>query len=243
MDAIAEFLPEGTSLEETAAGSPPEQPRPAPAVSATAAESPKFKDATRVLVSVLSPLEKRTLHLAGGAHAARINSDHLTVLALAAMVGAGLSYWLASVTPVGLVLAAVFLAINWFGDSLDGTLARVRQHQRPRYGYYVDHVVDAFGALFLFGGLALSGYMSPAIAVRPAHRLLHGVDRGLPGDAQPGHVQDHALLARPDRAAHPARDRQLRAARPPQRRRSSARRTGSSTSAARSASPGCSSPC
>jgi phosphatidylglycerophosphate synthase len=95
---------------------------------------------------------------------ARVNSDHLTSLALVAMLGAGLSYWLASVSPVGLVLAVICLAVNWFGDSLDGTLARVRNHQRPRYGYYVDHVVDAFGALFLFGGLGLSGYMSPAIA-------------------------------------------------------------------------------
>jgi phosphatidylglycerophosphate synthase len=93
-----------------------------------------------------------------------VNSDHLTALALAAMIGVGLSYWLARATPAGLLLAIACLAINWFGDSLDGTLARVRQQQRPRYGYYVDHVVDAVGAVFLFGGLALSGYMSPFIA-------------------------------------------------------------------------------
>jgi len=55
--------------------------------------------------------------------------------------------------------------VNWFGDSLDGTIARYRGHQRPRYGYYVDHVVDAFGALFLLGGLGLSGYMSPLVAM------------------------------------------------------------------------------
>lgn len=128
------------------------------------AERHTFRDATRVLSSVLSPLEKRTLHWLAVRMPARVNSDHLTSLALLAMLGAGLSYWLASVTPVGLVLVVVFLAVNWFGDSLDGTLARVRNHQRPRYGYYVDHVVDAFGALFLFGGLALSGYMHPAIA-------------------------------------------------------------------------------
>jgi archaetidylinositol phosphate synthase len=89
---------------------------------------------------------------------------HLTTLAFAAMLGAGLSYWLASVTAAGLVLVIVCLAINWFGDSLDGTLARVRQQQRPRYGYYVDHVADVTGTLFLFGGLALSGYMSPPVA-------------------------------------------------------------------------------
>ncbi len=127
-------------------------------------DRPAFRDATRVLTSVLSPLEKRTLIWLATRIPARVNSDHLTLLALAAMVGAGLSYWLASITPIGLLLVVVFLALNWFGDSLDGTVARVRNHQRPRYGYYVDHVVDAFGALFLFGGLALSGYMSPAIA-------------------------------------------------------------------------------
>jgi phosphatidylglycerophosphate synthase len=58
----------------------------------------------------------------------------------------------------------MFLAINWFGDSLDGTLARVRQQPRPRYGYYVDHVVDAIGAMCLFGGMAASGFMSAPVA-------------------------------------------------------------------------------
>src|SRR4029077_19197407 len=123
-----------------------------------------FTDATRVLTSVLAPLEKRALVAMARRMPARINSDHLTGLALVAMLGAGASCWLASTTPTGLFLAVVCLALNWFGDSLDGTLARVRNHQRPRYGFYVDHVVDALGAAFLFGGLALSGYMSPGIA-------------------------------------------------------------------------------
>jgi phosphatidylglycerophosphate synthase len=59
----------------------------------------------------------------------------------------------------------VCLALNWLGDSLDGTLARVRQRQRPRYGFYVDHMVDTFGALTLMGGLALSGCMHSWIAI------------------------------------------------------------------------------
>ena len=126
--------------------------------------TPAFTDATRVLTSVLAPLEKRVLVALARRMPARINSDHLTGLALVAMLGAGASYWLASVTPIGLYLAVFCLALNWFGDSLDGTLARVRNHQRPRYGFYVDHVVDALGALFLFAGLGLSGYMSPAVA-------------------------------------------------------------------------------
>src|SRR5713101_5268114 len=115
----------------------------------TAAGRKEFRDARRDLTSVLAPLEKRCLIWLAQAMPPWVNSDHLTGLALAAMVAAGLSYWLASVTPLGLLLVIVSLAVNWFGDSLDGTLARVRQHQRPRYGFYVDHVVDVFGAAFL----------------------------------------------------------------------------------------------
>jgi len=130
-----------------------------------ATEQAPFKDATRILSSVLSSVERRVLRYLAVRMPRRVNSDHLTALALLAMAGAGLSFWLSSVNSVGLWLVTVFLALNWFGDSLDGTLARVRQHQRPRYGYYVDHVVDAAGAMFLFGGLALSGYMHPLVAM------------------------------------------------------------------------------
>ena len=125
----------------------------------------EFKDATRVITGLIAPLEKRTLLWLAHRMPSWVNSDHLTVLAFVAMAGAGLSYWSASVTPLGLLAVIVCLAVNWFGDSLDGTIARVRQQQRPRYGFYVDHIVDCFGATFLFGGLALSGYMSPAIAI------------------------------------------------------------------------------
>lgn len=122
-------------------------------------------DATRVLSSVLAPLEKRVLIYLASRMPRAVNSDHLTILALAAMLGAGLSYWMAASHPIGLAFVVVCLAINWFGDSLDGTVARVRRQQRPRYGFYVDHVVDAFGTALLIGGLALSGYMSPVIAL------------------------------------------------------------------------------
>ena len=124
-----------------------------------------FRDATRQLGSLLAPVEKRVLVWLAERMPRRVHSDHLTGLALLAMLGAGLSYWLARATPAGLVLATVCLAVNWFGDSLDGTLARVRCCPRPRYGFYVDHVIDTFGALFLLGGLALSGYMTPWVAV------------------------------------------------------------------------------
>ena len=63
------------------------------------------------------------------------------------------------------LVVVLALGINWFGDSLDGTLARVRNCQRPRYGFYVDHVIDIVGVLFLLGGLALSGYTTPIVAL------------------------------------------------------------------------------
>src|SRR5262245_15398900 len=97
--------------------------------------------------------------------AAWVHSDHLTVLALGAMALAGLGYVLMrwDVRAAWLVVAA--LTLNWFGDSLDGTLARVRRTERPRYGYYVDHVLDIVGTTLLLAGLACSGYMSPIIAL------------------------------------------------------------------------------
>jgi archaetidylinositol phosphate synthase len=87
-----------------------------------------------------------------------INSDHLTAAAILAMLGVGLCFWAG--TPAALLAVVALLAVNWFGDSLDGTLARVRHHERPRYGFYLDHVLDVVGILFLFGGLVLGGFMS-----------------------------------------------------------------------------------
>ena len=125
----------------------------------------RFREAKRTQESFLAVLEKKTLVWMAERTPAWINSDHLTVLGLVAMAGAGAGYWWSRTNPAGLFVVIGCLAINWLGDSLDGTLARVRNCQRPRYGFYVDHIVDAFGALFLLGGLALSGYMSPVVAV------------------------------------------------------------------------------
>src|SRR5204863_9986380 len=94
-----------------------------------------------------------------------VNSDHLTVLGFVAMFAAGLLYWAASRDRLALLGVIVALAVNWFGDSLDGTLARVRNRLRPRYGFYVDHITDAIGTAFLMLGLGLSSYMSPYIAL------------------------------------------------------------------------------
>jgi phosphatidylglycerophosphate synthase len=123
-----------------------------------------FKEASRAQVSFLAPIEKRCLIWLARHTPAAINPDHLTVLGLAALVGAGFSYWYARQSRTGLVLAIVCLAVNWLGDSLDGTLARFRNRQRPKYGFYVDHIVDMFGTFSLLAGMGLSGYMSERIA-------------------------------------------------------------------------------
>jgi archaetidylinositol phosphate synthase len=125
----------------------------------------EFHDADRDLSGPLACAEKRVLRWLAVRLPRSINSDHLTALALAAMFSAGLSFWAARFNKSWLFGVLVCLALNWFGDSLDGTVARVRQQQRPRYGFYVDHVVDCFGVLFLFGGLAASGFMSPFVAM------------------------------------------------------------------------------
>jgi phosphatidylglycerophosphate synthase len=125
----------------------------------------KFRQETRIQQSFVAAVEKQALVWMAERTPAWINSDHLTVLGLGAQIMAGASYALARYNRYWLLAGIAFLALNWLGDSLDGTLARVRHQQRPRYGFYADHMVDAFGALALMGGLALSGYMHPYIAI------------------------------------------------------------------------------
>ncbi len=114
--------------------------------------------------SLFADVERRALIWMAHRIPRRINSDHLSALGLSAMLGSGLSFAAFALTPWAAWGVVVSLALNWLGDSLDGTLARVRGHQRPRYGYYVDHVIDLAGATFLMAGLACSGLMSPLIA-------------------------------------------------------------------------------
>lgn len=128
----------------------------------------------RDLRSFTANYEKKILISLAKRMPAWIGPDHLTALGVISMAGAGLCYRLVAITPLAFLGVNVFLFLNWFGDSLDGTLARVREKQRPRYGFYVDHLVDAFGAIFLLGGLAWSGLVAPlaALALLIAYLLL-----------------------------------------------------------------------
>jgi len=125
----------------------------------------KVSGTKRVQESMTAAAERRALVWMAGRTPSWVNSDHLTALGLIAQIGAGVFYAMSRWNAYFLLAVIGCLALNWLGDSLDGTLARVRQQQRPRYGFYVDHMVDSFGAVAMMGGLALSGYMDPWIAI------------------------------------------------------------------------------
>ncbi len=133
-----------------------------------------FVPARRVNRALTAEIEKRALQWMAERAPKWLSSDQLTVVGLSAQVGAGLCYAWARYTRYALLLAIVCLALNWLGDSMDGTLARVRRQQRPRYGFYVDHMVDIFGSVALMCGLGYSGYLhwQTAIAMLVAFLLL-----------------------------------------------------------------------
>jgi phosphatidylglycerophosphate synthase len=105
-----------------------------------------------------------------------VTSDRLTLLGFGAQGCAGLCYWLARNDRRALVGVIACIALNWLGDSLDGTLARVRHQERPRYGFYVDHMVDILGATALMCGLGFSGLLhwQTAAAMLVAFLILAG---------------------------------------------------------------------
>src|ERR1700690_61857 len=124
-----------------------------------------FRQATRIQQSLSAGYEKRLLIWLAERTPSQINSDHLTALGFAAQLLTGAAYALSAYNRLWLIAAIAFLALNWLGDSLDGTLARVRQQQRPRYGFYVDHILDSIGSVPLMAGPPPSGYMSWPIAI------------------------------------------------------------------------------
>jgi phosphatidylglycerophosphate synthase len=133
-----------------------------------------FREAERHLAGLTARGEKQVLRFLASRTPGWITSDHLTLLGLASATVCGALYAASGRHPWLILAVNLALALNWLGDSLDGTLARHRGVERPRFGFYVDHLADAFGAIFLLGGLALSGLMSSlvATAVLAAYFLL-----------------------------------------------------------------------
>ena len=124
-----------------------------------------FIQASRVNQALTAALEKRTLQWMALRMPRWVSSDQLTVLGLVAQIGAGIGYVLSRYNRYALLLVILCVVLNWFGDSMDGTLARVRRQQRPRYGFYVDHMVDILGAVAMMGGLGASGLVHWQVAI------------------------------------------------------------------------------
>ncbi len=120
---------------------------------------------TREMTFLLAEPERRALRALAARLPQAVRSNHLTALGVVGAVGAGLGYALSSVSVAWLWLASAMLAVNWFGDSLDGTLARVRKAERPRYGYYLDHVVDAVNTTVVGLGIGFSPYVRLELAL------------------------------------------------------------------------------
>ena len=124
-----------------------------------------FTAARRVNRSLTAAAEKRALTWMAERAPSWLTSDQLTALGLLSQVGAGAFYIFSRYNKYGLLGVIACIVLNWLGDSLDGTLARVRDQQRPRYGFYVDHVVDIFGATALMCGLGCSGFVHLSVAI------------------------------------------------------------------------------
>jgi phosphatidylglycerophosphate synthase len=122
-------------------------------------------DHKRVNDIFLGPLERPALQWLA-AHMPRwATPDMLTLVGIFGSVVILVGYALTEVNPAFVWLASLGFIINWFGDSLDGTVARYRKIERPKYGFFVDHTVDAFSYLLVFGGLGLSIYVSFTVAI------------------------------------------------------------------------------
>ena len=123
---------------------------------------------------LLQPFEARVLPWLADRLPRRVVPDHLTLLGVLASLGIGACYLLTNRDPAWLWGASAGLVVQWFGDSLDGTLARHRGIERPRYGFYLDHLVDALSTVVIGLGLGLSPYMllSVGLAIVVAYLLL-----------------------------------------------------------------------
>ncbi|HYS21053.1 MAG TPA: CDP-alcohol phosphatidyltransferase family protein [Gemmatimonadales bacterium] len=120
---------------------------------------------TRELTFFLAEPERRLLRAIAARLPLIVRSDHLTVLGVLGATGAGVAYSLSSFSATWLWGASAMLVVNWLGDSLDGTLARVRRHERPHYGYYLDHLADAYSTTAVGVGIGLSPYVHLGVAL------------------------------------------------------------------------------
>ena len=171
-------------------------------------DGPKLDVARREVQGITAPLERRALRWLAERMPRWVSPDGLTAVGFLALIGAGVGYALAAGDRGWLHAVNLCLLVNWFGDSLDGSIARFRNQSRPRYGFYLDHMVDALGAFFLLGGMGALG--PPRHPPRPgaADRLFPDEHQRLPRHPHPRRLQDLVRALRGDRAPDPARPRE-----------------------------------
>ena len=114
------------------------------------------KQSQRIQTSIINGVEKRVLVWLAERQPHWVTSDMLTLVGVVGAFLTGLGFYLTHYNINWLWLSSAGLVVNWYGDSLDGTLARVRNCQRPLYGYYIDHTVDCINEAFMFIGAGLS---------------------------------------------------------------------------------------
>jgi archaetidylinositol phosphate synthase len=125
-------------------------------------DSPRKQE--RINDILLGPLERPALAWLVKRMPAWVTPDILTGLGAFAALLIGVSYWLCNFNHNFLWLASLGFLVNWFGDSLDGSLARFRKIERPRYGFFIDHTIDAFSQTLIFLGIGLSPFVDFGIA-------------------------------------------------------------------------------
>lgn len=123
-----------------------------------------IKDHKRVNDIFLGPLERPALQWLAAHQPAWVTPDILTVIGIFGALVILISYVLSQFNPVFLWLASLGFVINWFGDSLDGTLARYRHIERPKFGFFIDHVTDVLTEIIIVLGLGLSPYIKFSVA-------------------------------------------------------------------------------
>ncbi len=125
----------------------------------------KPQEHSRVNKILLGPLERPALAWMAKKMPPWVTPDILTMTGFVATILIAVSYVLAHRSPWFLWLASFGIALNWFGDSLDGTLARYRKIERPRYGFFIDHAMDGLGEVIVMFGIGLSPYVDFRIAM------------------------------------------------------------------------------
>ncbi|MGA9398496.1 MAG: CDP-alcohol phosphatidyltransferase family protein, partial [Anaerolineaceae bacterium] len=124
----------------------------------------KIDNHKRINDILFGPLERPALAWLAAHMPEWVTPDLLTMIGLLSSLLIFVSYWLTQKSSAFLWLASFGFVLNWFGDSLDGTLARYRKIERPKYGFFVDHVIDAIDEVMVFFGLGLSPYVTFTIA-------------------------------------------------------------------------------